>query len=91
MGDLPPKILDGLPSDSELRLAHGSRKGKITAADLEKDKNLVGTLTPTQVKEMDLADIPAVLAAVRESKDGPQPQTVHISGVFYLCNYLLCN
>ena len=76
MDDLPEGILDGLPSDSELRLAHGARRGKITAADLDKDKNLVGTLTPTQVKEMDIADIPAVLAIVRESRDGPQLQTV---------------
>ncbi|ODM99724.1 Stereocilin [Orchesella cincta] len=68
-------ILDGLPSDAELRLAHGQGK-KITAFELEKDKNLVGTLTPSQVAKIDLEEIPAVLAVVRKSKDGPQAQTL---------------
>ncbi|XP_021962937.1 uncharacterized protein LOC110858458 [Folsomia candida] len=68
-------ILDGLPSDAELRLAYGYGK-KFTAADLERDPRLVGTLTPKQVMDMDIEEIPAVLAAVRESKDGPQQQTL---------------
>ncbi|CAG7819737.1 unnamed protein product, partial [Allacma fusca] len=73
--DLPDGILDGLPSDSELRLAHGNGK-KITAALLAQDSSLVGTLTPKQVNEIDISEIPAVLAAVRKSKDGPQPQAL---------------
>jgi len=79
MGSGGNDILDGLPSDAELRLAHGGNKKKITAQDLERDKYLVGTLTVQQVNQMELEDIPAVLATVRKSKDGPQPQTVRIS------------
>jgi hypothetical protein len=71
-------ILEGLPSDAELRLAHGDRKKRVTAGDLEKDKYLVGTLSVQQVNQLDLEEIPAVLAVVRKSKDGPQPQTVNV-------------
>lgn len=68
-------ILDGLPSDAELRLIHGNGK-KITAQMLERDKFLVGTLTPKQVEDIELEEIPAVLAVVRKSKDGPQALTL---------------
>lgn len=80
-------ILDGLPSDAELRLAHGNGK-KITAQKLERDKFLVGTLTPSQVNEIDLEEIPAVLAVVRKSKDGPQPQTVLVQTTQLLHAYV---
>jgi len=74
--NIGPDILDGLPSDAELRLAFGESRQKLTAADLERDDKLVGTLMPRQVELIDLEEIPAVLAIVRKSKDGPQPQTV---------------
>lgn len=40
----------------------------------------MGTLTPKQVMDMSIEEIPAVLALVRESKDGPQQQTVNYFG-----------
>lgn len=68
-------ILKGLPSDAEVRLIHGQGK-QITAQMIERDPFLVGTLTAKQVEAMDLEEIPAVLAVVRKSKDGPQPQAL---------------
>lgn len=71
--------LNGLPSDSELRLAHGNGKILIMPGALERDPSLIGTLTPKQVESVDLQHIPGILAAIRKSKDGPQPQTVRPS------------
>ena len=69
--------VDGLLSDSELRLAYGEGDGRpITPQVLERDPKLVGTLTPKQIQAIKLDDVPGVLSAVRKSKDGPQPQTV---------------